>query len=201
MPLVELIFALFAILAVATPFITLALLGKHKKLRERVDQLVEENSRQHAWFQKEVADLKRQLASAVHPVAPAVGEAGQRTVAPDAPPVKETPVPGLRVELPKPVLTPAPVSFPTPDKKLESAPQKPQETPPLLPSPISAAPPSAPMQKPTAPVAPKPVLPDAAKTPVEVKPSGPGCSRAGYAAHFCAGATHRQWRLLPPPRG
>ncbi len=176
MPLAELIFVLFAILAVATPFITLALLGKHKKLRERVDQLAEENSRQHAWFQKEVVDLRKQLASAVYPVAPVVGEAPQRTAAPDSPPLKETPVPGLRLELPKPVLTPAPVSFPTLDKEPESASHKPQEPPPLLPSPISAAPPSLPMQKtvaPLAPVGPKPVLPDVAKTPVEVKPSAP----------------------------
>jgi hypothetical protein len=41
MPLVELIFVLFAVLAVATPFTTFALLGKHKKLRESVVQLAE----------------------------------------------------------------------------------------------------------------------------------------------------------------
>src|SRR6202035_3230222 len=61
MPLVELIFVLFAILAIATPFITLVLLGKYKKLRENLDQLAEENSKQHTSFQREVADLKRQL--------------------------------------------------------------------------------------------------------------------------------------------
>ena len=60
MPLAELIIVLFAILAIATPVITLVLLGKYKKLRENFDQLAEENSRQHASLQREVADLKRQ---------------------------------------------------------------------------------------------------------------------------------------------
>jgi hypothetical protein len=59
MPLVELIVVLFAILAIATPFITLALLGKYRELRENLDQLAEENSRQHASIQGEVADPKR----------------------------------------------------------------------------------------------------------------------------------------------
>src|ERR1700716_1213396 len=82
MPLVELIFVLFAILAIATPFITLVLLGKYKKLRENLDQLAEENYRQHATFQREVADLKRQLTAAAHPAAPVAGEPVQRPAGP-----------------------------------------------------------------------------------------------------------------------
>jgi len=65
---------LFAILAIATPFITLVLLAKYKKLRENLDQLAEENSKQHTSFQREVADLKRQLTAAVHSAAPVAGE-------------------------------------------------------------------------------------------------------------------------------
>jgi len=41
MPLVELIVVLSAVLAIATPFITLVLLGRYKKLRENMDQLAE----------------------------------------------------------------------------------------------------------------------------------------------------------------
>src|SRR6267378_323503 len=102
MPLVELIFVLFAILAIATPFITLVLLGKYKKLRENLDQLAEENSRQHATFQREVANFKRQLAAAAHPVTSVAGEPAHRPAAPAAPVVRETPVPSPGVDSPAP---------------------------------------------------------------------------------------------------
>src|SRR6202158_6011083 len=178
MPLVELIFVLFAILAIATPFITLVLLGKYKKLRENLDHLAEENSKQHASFQREVADLKRQLTSAVHPAAPVVGEPAQRQAAPASPAVRETPVPAPRVDLPTPVKLPAPVSsFPILEKKPEpQQPQKPQEHAPVVPAHVPITPASTSVQKlpaPPAPVETKPVLPAAAKPPVEVKRSAP----------------------------
>ena len=172
MPLVELFVVLFSVLAIATPFITLALLGKYKKLRENLDQLAEENSRQHASFQREVADLKRQLTAAAHGATAVAGETAQRAAAPVAPAAKETPVPAMRVESPTPVKLTAPMSLPTPEKKPE--PQfvaKTQE-----PAPVASVPPVAPDQQPQvspAPVEPKAVLPAATKTPGEVKPSAP----------------------------
>src|SRR5256884_550741 len=175
MPLAELIFVLFAILAIATPFITLILLGKYKRLRENLDKFTEENSRQHASFQREVADLKRQLSAAAHPTAPVASGLTQRPAAPAAPTVKETPVPTPHVDLSVPVKLPAPMSFPIPEKKPEPQPlQKPQE--PFTPAPVPIAPASTPMQSlpaPTAPVQPKLVVPAAAKTPAEVKPPAP----------------------------
>src|SRR6266699_1288405 len=175
MPLAELIFVLFAILAIATPFITLILLGKYKRLRENLDKLTEENSRQHASFQREVADLKRQLSAAAHPTAPVASGLTQRPAAPAAPTVKETPVPTPHVDLSVPVKLPAPMSFPVPEKKPEPQPlQKPQE--PFTSAPVPIAPASTPMQSlpaPTAPVQPKLVVPAAAKTPAEVKPPAP----------------------------
>src|SRR5712692_2154011 len=178
MPLVELIVVLFAILAIATPFITLVLLGKYKKLRENLDQLAEENSRVHASFQREVADLKRQLNTAVHATAPVAGKPAQRPAVPTAPPIKETPVAAPRVDLPTSVKLPAPVSFPVSERKPEpQAPaQKPQEPAPIAPPPTPIAPATTPAQKlpvPPAPAEPKPVLPAAAKSPAEVKPSTP----------------------------
>jgi hypothetical protein len=178
MPLVELIFALFAILAIATPFITLVLLAKYKKLRVNLEQLAEENSKQHTSFQREVADLKRQLTAAVRPAAPVAGEPVQRPAGPASPTVRETPVPAPRVDLPAPVKPPAPISsFPILEKKPEPPqPQMPQEPAPVTPAHVPMAPASTPMQKlpaPSAPVETKPVLPAAAKTPVEVKPSAP----------------------------
>jgi hypothetical protein len=175
MPLAELIFVLFAILAIATPSITLVLLGKYKKLRENLDQLAEENSRQHASLQREVADLKHQLAASARPPAPVVGEPAQRPAAPAAPVVKETPVPAPRVD--SPVKLPAPMLFPVPENRPEpQTRQKPQELAPMVPAPVPIAPASTPAQRlpaPPTPVEPKPVLPAAAKTPVEVKPSAP----------------------------
>src|SRR5467141_1839585 len=178
MPLVELIFVLFAILAIATPFITLVLLGKYKKLRVNLDQLAEENSKQHASFQREVADLKRQLTAAVRPAAPVAGEPVQRPAGPAPPTVRETPVPAPRVDLPAPVKPPPPISsFPILEKKPEPPqPQMPQEAAPVTPAHVPMARASTPVQKlpvPLAPVEPKPVLPAAAKTPVEVKSSAP----------------------------
>src|SRR5882757_3545604 len=177
MPLAELIFVLFAILAIATPFITLILLGKYKRLRENLDKLTEENSRQHNSFQREVADLKRQISAAAHPAAPVASGLTQRPAAPAAPSVKETPVPTTHVDLSVPVKLPAPMSFPIPEKKPEPQPlQKPQEPSPITPAPVPIAPASAPTQRlpaPTAPVQPKPVLPAAAKTPAEVKSPAP----------------------------
>jgi hypothetical protein len=178
MPFAELIVVLFAILAIATPFITLVLLGKYKKLRENLDLLAEENSREHASFQREVADLKRQLSVAVHPAVPSVAaEPVPRPAVPVAPAVKETPVPSPRVDLPVPVKLPAPMLFPASEKKPGPQPvQEPPEPAPITPIPVPIVPASTPAQKlpvPPAPVEPKPVLPAAAKTPAEVKPSAP----------------------------
>jgi len=177
MPLAELIFVLFLILAIATPFITLILFGKYKKLRENLDQFTEENSRQHASFQREVGDLRRQLTAATHPAAPVAGQPAQRPATPAASAAKETPVPTPRADLPAPVKLPVPMSFPIPEKKPEAQPlEEPQEPAPLAPAPVPTVPASTPAQKlpesPT-PVEPKPVLPAAAKTPVEVKSPAP----------------------------
>src|SRR5467141_3683611 len=177
MPLAELIFVLFAILAIATPFITLILLGKYKRLRENLGKLTEENSRQHASFQREVADLKGQISASAHPAAPVASGLTKRPAAPAAPTVKETPVPTPHVDLSVPVKLPAPMSFPIPEKKPEPQPlQKPQEPSPITPAPVPIAPASTPIQSlpaPTAPVQPKLVVPAAAKTPAEVKPLAP----------------------------
>jgi hypothetical protein len=176
MPFAELIVVLFAILAIATPFITLVLLGKYKKLRENLDQLAEENSREHASFQREVADLKRQLAATVHPAPSAAAEPVPRAAVLVAPAVKETPVPAPHADLPTSIKLPAPRSFPVSEKKPEPQPvQVPQEPDHIAP-PVPIIPASTPTQKPPmppAPVEPTPVMPAAAKTPADVKPATP----------------------------
>jgi len=175
MPLVVLIVVVFALLVIASPFITLVLLGKYKKLRENLRQLDEENSRQHTSFQREVADLKRQLAAAVHAAPPVAGEPVQRPAVPMAPPAKETPVPVIRVEIPASVKLPAPMSLTATEKQLEARQlEKPQVPSPVAPPPVPTVPTGAPAQNlpaPPAPVEQKPVLPAVAKSPAEVKPS------------------------------
>jgi hypothetical protein len=174
MPFAELMVALFALLVIVTPFITLALLGKYKKLRENLDQLAEENSREHASFQREVADLKRQLAATVRPAPSAAAEPVPRPAATVAPAVKEAPVPSPRVDLPAPVKLPAPMAFPTSEKKPEPQPVQVPQVPAHTVPPVPIAPASTPTQKlptPSAPVEAKPVLP--AKTPADVKPAAP----------------------------
>src|SRR6266481_6082351 len=145
MPMVELLVFLIAIFLIATPIIALILLVRYSKVRSELSRLDEENARQHASFQRELADLKRQLSVAVRPAAPA------------ATTMRETPAPSPRVDLPAAVKVPPLVSVPTP-----------QAQPPITPTGLPA------QKVPVLPVSvePKPVLP-AAKTPVEVKPSGP----------------------------
>jgi hypothetical protein len=176
MPMAELLLVLFGLLLIVTPFLTLFLLVKHNKLRAELDQLKEENSKHHNSFQREVADLKRQLSAAVHPPLPVVSEPAQRPATP-AVAVKETPVPAPRVDVPASVKLPASVSFPLPEKQPEpQQPQKPQVPAPIAPTPVPIALATTPAQKlpvPPAPVEPKPVLPAAAKTPIEIKPAAP----------------------------
>src|SRR6266481_478337 len=152
MPEVVFLIFLIGIFLIATPIIVVVLLVKHSSLRSEFNLLKEENARQHASFQHEVADLKRQLTAAAHSAAPLAGEPVQRPVTTATPPPKETPATAPRVESPMPVKLPVPMSFPPSEKK----PEPPLQTP----------------QKPPA-IEPKPVLPVAAKTPVEVKPFSP----------------------------
>ena len=152
MPEVVFLIFLIGIFLIATPIIVVVLLVKHSSLRSEFNLLKEENARQHASFQREVADLKRQLTAAAHSAAPLAGEPVQRPVTTATPPPKETPATAPRVESPMPVKLPVPMSFPPSEKK----PEPPLQTP----------------QKPPA-IEPKPVLPVAAKTAVEVKPFSP----------------------------
>src|SRR6266436_6207262 len=152
MPEVVFLIFLIGIFLIATPIIAVVLLVKHSSLRSEFNLLKEENARQHTSFQREVADLKRQLTAAAHSAAPLAGEPVQRPVTTATPPPKETPATAPRVESPMPVKLPVPMSFPPSEKK----PEPPLQTP----------------QKPPA-IEPKPVLPVAAKTAVEVKPFSP----------------------------
>ena len=183
MPFVELIIVLFAILTIATPFITLILLSKHTKLRRAFEEAKEEHAKRYASLQREVADLKKQMASAIHPAQPPAEKPAERPIAPAAPPVKETAVPPARVEFPSPLKAPPPTAIPPIEKKPDVQPEKrPQEPATPLPlttptTPASVAPPKAPAP-PAAPVTPPPTKPPATppqspSTPVPAAPLHP----------------------------
>jgi len=161
-PEAVLLLLLIAVILIATPIIALALLVKHSRLRTEFNQLKDENARQHTSVQREVADLKRQLSSMVHPAAPAAEKPSERPVVAPAPAptaTRETPVPAPRVDMPAPVKLSPSVPLSTPASPAQ---------PPLTPGSTPAQPPP-----PTVPPVPKPVLPAAAKPPADIKPSAP----------------------------
>lgn len=171
MPMAELMLVLFGLLVVVTPFITIFLLVRYGKLRANLDQLKEETSRQHLSFQRDVAELKRQLAAA----SPAAADkAAERPAGFAATPIKKAPAPPSRVDLPPPVKLPTLVSFPCPEKKPEPQPETQQQAPaPISPPPPPVIPASTATQRPPTPVESKPVLPAAAKTAADTKPTAP----------------------------
>ena len=101
-----LIAVLFGILLVITPFLALYLLRKYRRLREDFDIARQEQSRESTHLRREIAELKKQTASA-GPGAPGAPENTVERPAPaPAAPVREVPVPQERVKLPPPVQVP-----------------------------------------------------------------------------------------------
>jgi len=140
-----LIAVLFGLLLVITPFLALYLLGKYRRLREDFDIARQEQSRESTHLRREIAELKKQTASA-GPGAPGAPENTVERPAPaPAAPVREVPVPPERVKFPPPVQVPPPAAVP---------PQKAPGPPP-------------------APVLPGAEVPTAAKTPADLKPAAP----------------------------
>lgn len=177
MPLVELIIVLFAILAIATPFLTLYLLSKFRKLRAEVDNARMEQSSESASLRREIAELKKQIASAVQEMSSAGEKPIERFTAPTSAPIRETPRPPARVEFPPPVQVPPRAPTPTVEKKHQGPPEKEPQMP-SPPTPIATPVASAnvpPQKAHTSPVPATPgtELPAAAKSPAEVKPVAP----------------------------
>jgi len=163
---------LLGIAFVATPFVTAYLLVKQRKLREQLKADYEENSRGHAALQREVAELRRQIAAGTPTAA-----AGREAIATPAKPVapvsavverkpelelekkKEEPV---RVIPPPVVIPPAP---PIPQRPV--TPPVPAETKPIVP-----VAPRSPERQPAVPPPAAP-MPPAASVPARPTPSVP----------------------------
>src|SRR5260221_13814527 len=93
MGIVELLLVLFAIGAIVSPFVTLSLLVKHRKLRYQVYADADENSRLHAALQREAAEPRREVGASAQE-APATHEASAppaKSPAPVSPVVEKKP--------------------------------------------------------------------------------------------------------------
>src|SRR5690349_12263761 len=142
---------IFAILLVITPFLTLFLLVKYGKLRADLDESKEELARQNRAFQREIADLKKQIASS-GPVVPSPKEKPLQQPTAAAPP-REIPLPPSRVDFPPPVQVPPSAVLPPQKTPVPLAPAKtPVDVKPAFPSaPQKVSPPVTPVAPPPAP--------------------------------------------------
>ena len=195
MPMVELIAVLFLILLGITPFLALYLLRKYKRLREDLDFARQQQSDDSSRLRREIAELKKQIASAT-PGAPASAEKPVERPAPSAPaPTREVPLPPSRVELPPPVQVPPPPSIPpqkatvpaetgtglpaaakTPAEVKPTTPVTPPKFPPLegpFSPPPATKPPAPQFQPPPPPVAPPPSRPAAEVPPASARINSP----------------------------
>jgi predicted membrane protein DUF2339 len=159
MPMVELIAVLFLILLAISPFLTLYLLGKYRRLREDVDNARLQQSDESSHLRREIAELKKQLASGRTGALAAAEKLVERPAPPAPAPTKEVPVPPSGVEFPPPVQVPPPAAVPLPkvtapaetSTGLPAAAKTPADVKPTVP----AAPPR--ISLPFPPVAPPPV--------------------------------------------
>ena len=161
----------YGLLLLALPIWTIILSSGQAKLRRQLNELIEENAKQHAALQRAVGQLQSKMAAA-----PA--DAATPAQKPVAPVPQQVPVPRSFPAVPippKPVVSPSTPPAQTIEKKPEAA--RPPEQKPLVPEqkpsapvpPPVAAPPTPSMAKPPEPIAPKPVIP----APPRITPPAP----------------------------
>lgn len=168
MPLFYLLFGLYGLLLLATPFLAIALYVRNSKLRQQLNELAEENAKQHIKLQRAIGELQSKLAATAPPGAPTV----EKAATPEASHPSVVPVPRSypHVHIPSPIAVPprvemqAPIKpqttapIPPTEKRLEAAPEPKPQAPPLsVPVPPVIATPS--IIPPAAPTEPKPVEP------------------------------------------
>jgi hypothetical protein len=180
MPLLYLLFGLYVLLLLATPFLAIALYVRHTSFRKQLNDLAEENAKQLTKLQRAVGELQTKLTATAMPAPPAV----EKPVTPEAhppipvprsfphmptyPPVAVSP----RTEVQPPTKPQTPPSIPVTEKKPESPP----EQKPLVVTPASPAPPvtvTSPIILPATPVVPLPQKTLTPSAPLEPKPVEP----------------------------
>jgi hypothetical protein len=150
-PFLYLLYLFYGLTLLAAPVFFISLYLKQAKLRKQLNELAEENAKQHIKLQRAVGELQSKVAATVSPAAPPADKA----VAPEVH-ISQPDVASPHVEVPpqfKPQATP---SIPVSEKKPEPDPIPPATaTPPTIPEPRSQ--PSE--SKPTPPLAPPKVIP------------------------------------------
>jgi hypothetical protein len=182
MPFFYLLFGLYGLLLLATPFLAIALYVRNSKLRQQLNELAEENAKQHTKLQRAIGELQSKLAATTSQGSPTV----EKTAAPEASYPSAVPVPRSypHVPIPSSIAVPsqftpqpplktvtAPPISPT-EKKPEAAPeQKPQIPAPVVSVPLVTATPSA--IPPVTSTEPKPLAPTSQAPAPESKPTPP----------------------------
>ncbi len=72
MPLFYLLFGLYGLLLLATPFLVIALYVRNTKLRQQLNELTKQNAKQHTKLQRAIGELQSKLAATASPGAPTV---------------------------------------------------------------------------------------------------------------------------------
>jgi hypothetical protein len=183
MPLLYLLFGLYALVLLAAPFLAIGLYVRHARLRKQLNELAEENAKQFVRLQRAVGELQTKLAATAPPASPAP----ERASSPEA----RQPIPVPRsfphVQIPPPVMVSPRVEMPLPSKPQPTEPipateKKPDSAPeqkPLVPTPAALVPPAI-VTAPVIPAAPpvtvsphKPPAPATQVPPPEAKPTLP----------------------------
>ena len=145
MPFAIFLLVLFGLLLLVTPFLTIALFAREAKLRRQLNELAEENAKQHTKLQRAVGELQSKLAAAPAATAPVAEKSlspeprppvpvprsvpteqvpAPTVVVPIVAPIKETPVVTPRIEA-KPCCAATPPIIPpavvTPPQETHSA--------------------------------------------------------------------------------
>jgi Predicted membrane protein (DUF2339) len=173
MPLLYLFFALYGLVLLATPVLTISLFVRQSRLQKQLKELAEENAKQLTRLQRGVGELQSKLALTV--------PSAEKTVTPEA--RQSVPVPRSfpHVQIPLPVVVSPRAEVPSPSNPQPRPPilvteKKPEPAPeqkPLVPAPVAPGPPAPVLPitvtTPTIPAAPPPQKPLAPVAPLEPK--------------------------------
>jgi hypothetical protein len=202
-----LLFGLYGLLLLATPFLAIALYFRNSKLRKQLNELAEENTKQHTKLQRAIGELQSKLGATASYRTPSVEkpattEASQPSVVPVPPSYPHVPIPSPIAVPPQfvpqpPLKTLTAPPIPPTEKTTEAAPeQKPQASPPSVPlPPVTATPPAIPPVTPAEPkpIEPKPLVP----TPQPPAPESQPTTPQSRTRPRCLRRSPRQSLLLP----
>ncbi|MGB7282441.1 MAG: DUF2339 domain-containing protein [Candidatus Acidiferrum sp.] len=174
MPLLYLVYVAYGLVVLAAPFLGIALFVRQARLRKQLNELAEENAKQHTKLQRAVGELQAKLASTPF----ATASAAEKPVTAEGP--SHVPVPGSYPQVP--IYPPVVVS-----SRIEVQ-------PPIEPQPTrSVSPAAAPPQDLLAP--PVPLVPK----PLEPKPVAPAPQAPPLGAEPTPPPAPTPPRVVPPP--